>query len=451
MNSIIDKIRDNIIEYSMVSKGDKVVVGLSGGADSVMLFMALLKLREVFDYTLSAAHVNHGIRGESANEDGAFCERLCNSFYVPFHMTHFNIPKISSELKTSEENAGRIKRYEYFNELCKKYGYNKIAVAHNMNDSVETVIINMIRGSSLNGLCGIKPVNANIIRPIFNITREEIEAYLSDNGIDYRIDETNLTDDYTRNKVRNNILETMKEINPSVIKTIFSNSKNLRDDDEYILSQTVKTDCITQEDDKVIIDKEIFDSQHVAIKKRILFDAFQRLKGNTNNIEKKHVEILLGNLLSGKTYNMPDGIFISVSFNQIIFSKGTSSSEYIELEAVPGKKIKFGDKVIELCFSENISFKDPDALYVDFGKIHGDLTIRSRRNGDRFIPYGMSGYKKIKQFISELKIPFYKREEIPILCDEKEIVAVIPYRIGEHYKISENTTKVLKIQMIKEN
>ena len=122
MNSIIDKIRDNIIEYSMVSKGDKVVIGLSGGADSVMLFMALLKLREVFDYTLSAAHVNHGIRGESANEDGAFCERLCNSFYVPFHMTHFNIPKISSELKTSEENSGRIKRYEYFNELCKKYG-----------------------------------------------------------------------------------------------------------------------------------------------------------------------------------------------------------------------------------------------------------------------------------------------------------------------------------------
>jgi len=451
LNSIIDKVHDNIIEYSMISEGDRVLVGLSGGADSVMLLTALFKLRNTIGFTLAAAHVNHGIRGESADADCLYCAKLCGDLNIPFHSVYYDIPRISAELKTSEENAGRIKRYAYFNELSSKYGYNKIAVAHNMNDSVETVMINMIRGSSLSGICGIRPVNSNIIRPIFNISREEIEYYLSDAKTEYRTDETNLTDDYTRNKIRNKIIKTMSDINPSVVRTIFSNTENFREDEDYIANQAKKTNAVSQNSGDVIVDKCILNSQHIAIKKRILLDAFHTIKGNLNNIEKKHIDILLGDLSSGKTYHMPDGIQVSVSFDKLIFSKGKNKSEYLECKAFFDKKNRFGDNELLLTISDFQKSDDPYSLCIDYNKVCGNLTIRSRKTGDKFTPYGMTGSKKIKQLFSELKIPFNKRYDVPIICDEKEIIAVVPYRINDHYKITENTKRFLNIQLIKEN
>ncbi len=451
MSSIIDIVRNNLIEYSMISDGDSVLVGLSGGADSVMLLTALYALKDENGFKLSAAHVNHGIRGESAKMDCAFCENLCEKLNIPFHKIFYDIPLISKELKTSEENAGRIKRYEYFNELSKTFGYNKIAVAHNMNDSVETVIMNMIRGSSLNGLCGIKPVNKNVVRPIYNISREEIEKYLSDHDINYRIDETNLLNDYNRNKIRNNVLKEMSQINPSVVKTIFSNLGNLRQDDEYISNRAKLLGCVKEENGDVIIDKNIYDSEDISIKKRIIFDAYERITGSLNNLESKHIDILTGNLSSGKKYDMPSGLTVYVSFDKIIFSKDNKKPIFLKQTVIPDCVIKIFDRNIKFSFSENPDFRLDNTLNVDFEKIKGNLILRSRIEGDRFIPFGMNGSKKLKQFLCELKIPSHKRDEIPILCDDEGIVGVIPYRIADRCKITHDTRKVLKIQILKEN
>ncbi len=452
MRSIIDKIKNNIIEYSMISHTDSVLVALSGGADSVMLLDVLCELKNEIGFSIGAAHVNHSIRGDDAIQDQNFCESLCKKYGVTFYTETFDIPLISKSLKTSEENAGRIKRYEYFNLLCKNEGFTKIAVAHNMNDSVETVIFNLARGSSLNGLTGIKPVNNNIIRPIYDVSRDEIEIYLSSKNIDYCTDKTNFSVFYTRNKIRNQVIKILKEINPSVVKTIFANTKNIRDDDEYISIQAQKTDCITVSDNDVVIDKQIFDKQHISIKKRILYDAFLKFQGNCNNIESKHIDILLDKLSSGKQYDMPNGILVVSSFDKIIFTdKQSEQFNEISFDVTLDSQIDFADgQKYVFSLAENINLNEPMSLFVDLEKVKNRLTLRTRRDGDCMIPYGMNGKKKLKKLMCELKIPSYKRHTVPVLCDGDEIVAIVPYRVSEKYKVTDETKKVLKIHIQKE-
>jgi len=449
--SIVDKIYNNILEHRMISSNDKVLLGLSGGADSVMLLVALCTLRERIGFELCAAHVNHNIRGQEADEDQKFCQLICTKYNVEFHTATFDIPSIASALKTSEENAGRIKRYEYFNSLCLAKGCNKIAIAHNMNDSVETIIINMIRGCSLNGLCGIKPVNKNIIRPMYNIDRSEIEKFLCANSIIYCTDKTNFTDAYTRNKVRNKLIKIMSEINPSVIKTIFSNTKTLRSDDEFMNLQAESLNCVYKHENDVIIDKTIFDAQHISIKRRIVFLAFSLLLGTAQNIEGRHVDILLKPLCSGNRYNMPMGVTATVSFDKIILSQSALNYHSFEHKINPGDCIKLNeDAACEISFVERAEFENSDTLYIDYDKVENDLTLRSRHDGDRMIPYGMTGSKKLKNLFCELKIPADERDGVPVLCDGNTIVAVVPYRISDLYKVTHTTKRILKIQIIKE-
>ena len=215
---LVKKVYDTVVKYNMIEKGDKILVGFSGGADSLFLVLLLIELKKIIDFELYAAHLNHGIRGNEATRDENFVFEFCKTNNVKLFTKHINIPEISRIQKISEETAGRNERYKFFNNICKKNGFNKIAVAHNMNDSVETVIHNMIRGASLKGLSGIKPVNGNVIRPIIEISRDEIENYLFTNNYSFCTDSTNLANIYTRNKIRNVILKEMAKFVLSVQK-----------------------------------------------------------------------------------------------------------------------------------------------------------------------------------------------------------------------------------------
>lgn len=453
MSSIIDKILNNVVEHDMITTNDRVLVGLSGGADSIFLLSALILIKNELGFGLGAAHVNHKIRGSAAEKDQNFCKEFCLRNGIEFYTADYDIPLIAKEMKTSEENAGRTKRYEYFDFLCSSKGYNKIAVAHNMNDSVETVLINLIRGCSLNGLGGIKPINGNVIRPIFNISREDIEAYLLENNISYCIDNTNFDNVYTRNKIRNIILKSMAQINPSVIKTIFSNLKSLREDNDYISECASKLNCISKCKNQVIINKKMFDEQHPSIKRRLIIDAFSQLLGNTRNIESKHVDILLGDLKSGCCYDMPSGVKVQISFDNIIFTKKKSAPTSFYFNIFPGCNIELDNGMIFCCeLVDEFNIHEKDTLFIDFEKVtNTNLIVRSRKSGDKIIPYGMSGTKKLKQLFIELKVPTDKRDAVPIVCDGEEIVAVVPYRIGDNYKVTNSTRKILKIHMKKEN
>lgn len=435
----------------MIVSGDKVLVALSGGADSVTLLSVLSELKPKIGFEIFASHINHGIRGEEAKLDQDFCRELCKQHSIIFHTINLDIPAIAKKLKTSEENAGRIKRYEFFHKLCSDYGYTKIAVAHNMNDSVETALINMIRGCTLNGLGGIKPVNDIVIRPLYNVMRSEIENYIKSNNLSYCTDKTNYQNIYTRNCIRNVIIKDMEQINPSVVKTIFSNLQTISDDNDFIASYVLGLNAVKVEKNHVIIEKNIFDNQHIAIKKRIIYDAFYKILGSGKDIESKHINILLENLFSGNSYDMPHGIVVSVAFDKIYFAKKCVDNPKFCISISPGETVSLYGREFKAEFVNTYSKNDSDSIYIDYEKIKCDkLTLRSRKDGDKIHLFGLTGHKKIKQLMIELKIPSLQRDYIPLLCDGDEVVALVPYRICEKYKISDNTDKILRIQMIKE-
>lgn len=452
LNTIAKKVYDQIINNNMISANDKVLVALSGGADSVFMLNILKIFSQDLRFEISAAHVNHSIRGKDAEHDQFFCETLCQNLSIPFHTITLNIPSIAKANGISEETAGREERYKYFESLCEKYRYNKIAVAHNMNDSVETLLINLTRGCSLNGLGGIKPINGKIIRPIIGIEREEIEKYLSDNSYEFCEDSTNKTDIYTRNKIRNKVIKDLKEINPSIIKTIYSNLQTIRDDDNYLTQTASDSGALFVSKDAVSVDLTILNKQHIAIQKRILYKAFNLLKGNTKNIEQKHIDILLKNHISGKTFNMPDGIIVKREFDKLIFYNDNNTEKEFNESIAPDcifKQNEFMKYKFQLI--TKIDKYEKNSLYVNYDILQNkNLYVRNKKDGDKFIPFGMSGTKKVKQYFVEQKIPINERKTIPILCADDDIVAVIPYRISEKYKVTDNTERILRIQLIKE-
>ncbi len=452
MDSTLQKVYNTIINEHMLESKDSILVGFSGGADSVFLMLSLIKLREYMEFDIYAAHLNHGIRGAEADSDETFVTEFCKKHNIKLFVKSIDIPKISKDLKLSEETAGRNERYKFFAEICTQNDIKKIAVAHNKNDSVETVLLNMIRGSALKGLCGIKPVNGNIIRPIIEISRNEIEQYLNDINQNFCTDSTNMTDVYTRNKIRNVILKSMSEINNSVINTIYSNLQSLNNDENFLELYCKNLACITAKENEIIINKTIFDKQHIAIKNRILLNAFQMINGNCSNISSKHLEILLNSKFAGKVYSMPGNVNVKVSYNQIVFSK--NNDEYTRFEYVlhPGESIElFNNVYLHSNYCQTMNLAEKNAVFIDADKLKSDkLIIRSRQDGDRFIPYGMKTPKKIKDFFIDSKIPVYKRNEIPILVDGDEIAALIPYRVSELYKVTDKTQNILMIKITKE-
>ena len=440
----------------MISDNDKILVGLSGGPDSVFLLNVLLKLKSEYNIEVAAAHINHMIRGADADNDELFCEDICKNAGIEFYKISLNIPEISRQHKISEENAGRIERYKFFNKICDDYGYNKIAVAHNMNDSVETILLNLIRGCSLNGLTGIKPINNNIIRPILNVKKSKIIEYLDYYNIKYCIDNTNHENLYTRNKVRNVILESMKEINPSVVETIIANADNIRNYDDYIKTQCENLNCIQSKDGTIIIDNEILKKQHISIRKRVIYDALCNISGSSNNIENKHIDILTDNLTSGKKYHLPNGVLAEISFNKIILrpnnDKININCQYKIYVNPPCVVTIENSGEYSFDFVSKVDFSDKSSIYINYDDLANEtLFLRNRKDGDFIIPYGMKGKKKLKQLYMELKIPAYKRDFIPLLCSEHSIIAVVPYRICDKHKITDTTKTILRVQKTKEN
>lgn len=452
MNPVIKKVYDTVINEIMITNNDKILVGFSGGADSLFLLLSLIEIKKYIDFDIYAAHLNHGIRGCEAKNDEKFVTEFCKKNNITLYKKNVSIPEISKREKISEETAGRNERYKFFNDICQQNGFNKIAVAHNMNDSVETVILNMVRGSSLKGLCGIKSKNNNIIRPIINIRRDEIEKYLDETDNPYCTDSTNLTDIYTRNKIRNIILKTMSDINPSVVETINSNTYNLKTDDDFIGNYALNLKCIRAEGNNIIINRNTFEMQHTAIKNRLLLEAFCCINGDCNGIGSSHLLILNSKLTTGNEYNMPNNVVVSVSSDKIVFSKGNINSVKFIYDYNIGDVLEYiNNQKISTSYCSSFDTGDKSSLFIDADAIKNKtLTIRSRNDGDRFIPYGMKNHKKIKQLFMELKIPSWERDSVPLIVDGDEIVAVVPYRVSELYKVNENTKNIIKIQITKE-
>lgn len=330
-----EEVLGTIKKYNLIEKGDKIVLGVSGGPDSISMLDVLYNLKDELVISIVVAHVNHGLR-ENANIDEKYVQEYCEKRNIEFYPIHAKVGELAQEEKRGLEEVGRDVRYKFFNEVLEKTGANKIAIAHNMNDNAETLIMNIVRGSGLTGLSGIEPINGKYIRPLIESNRETIELYCDKEKLNPRHDESNDVNIYTRNKVRNIVIPYIKkELNPNIIETLNRLSKIARDDINYLNLQTEKTynSLVIQENldvynnenkATIILDLKKFNKEDKAIQKRIILYAIEKIFGSTKGIERVHIEdmIKLCNNNIGNKYLTPNKNTKIVIKNKKIYIEG---------------------------------------------------------------------------------------------------------------------------------
>lgn len=422
------KIAKYIDNEHLLSKEDKVIIALSGGADSV----ALLHVMHSLGYKCEAAHCNFHLRGEESNRDETFVHELCKSMQIPLHIIHFETEKYAIENKISIEMAARELRYQWFEEIKKESAANVIAVAHHQDDSVETLLLNLIRGTGLSGLLGIRPQNKDIIRPLLCVNRQDIIEYLGSIGQNYVTDSTNLEDEYIRNKIRLNLIPLMEEINPSVKKNIIATS-NYLNEIELIYNNEIengKQRVLTKEGIR------ISDQLKEPAPNALLFEILHPLGFNSAQIQNILSLLLKGQ--TGKQLISKDGWRIIKDRNMLLIQPKENLEE-TPFQLIREELIYTKDFVIPR--EKNIACFDADKLE------DTEFTIRKWRKGDTFVPFGMKGQKKISDYLTDRKLSLIQKERQYVLCQRDKIIWVIGERTDNRYRIDDKTKRVIIITM----
>lgn len=403
--------------YSMLRKDDCVTVGLSGGADSVCLLHILSVLQAELSVTLQAVHVHHGIRGAAADRDEQFCRAYCESLHIPLTVEHADVPKISRETHESTEACGRRLRYEAFRCVAGENG--KIATAHTADDNAETVLLNLTRGTGLRGLCGIPPVRGNIIRPLIFVTREQVERYCAENGLDYVTDETNFSAEYSRNRIRLEVMPVLKALNPSVVTGISGMTARLRTDSTDLEQQANLLLQSFPNAEKIPLEPLTHAPPSVANRalQRILEDKI----GETP--AALHITAVYGLLFKNASISLPSGVTVRSRNGYLEFPNREECSEWayiLDLTHFPMEKnTPAGVVKIQKYTRKDLQnlHKDLLANAVDCVKIKGTVTLRSRRAGDRFAFPKRAVGKSLKKWMNEAKIPPESRNAVPLLAN----------------------------------
>ena len=455
---VFEKVLSTINKHNLISDGDKIVIGLSGGPDSVCLLHILNRLKEKLDIELYVAHLNHQIRGIEAQKDALYVSTICEEMGITYFLKSIDVPKYCKDNGLSIEEGARKLRYEMFNEIKQKTKSNKIAIGHNLNDQAETVLMRIMRGTGLQGLRGIEYARENgIIRPLLDIERKDIEEYCELHNLNPRIDESNLENIYTRNKIRLELIPYMKDnFNPNLIESIVRMSNNLRSDSDYIEAHAeseFKNICKISSD-SAEININNFKKLHNAIKVRVLRKGIKAILGDTNFIDQKHIDDVIeleSESKINKMLTLPRGIFVYRRKNSIILTTTEIIEEEIEFSySIPSNgfvKIKEINTIIETQTMTIDRYKsgkvDKMSRGFDFNKIKGGIVVRNRQQGDKIKLVG--GSKKINDLFIDLKIPREDRCKIPVIVDDEGILQVGEYKSSENYKIDENTKEVLKV------
>ncbi len=461
---MITKIKETIQKHNLLEKGDHVIVGVSGGPDSVCLFHVLYDLRYDYQLDLSVVHINHMLRGKDADEDEAYVKKLCLKKGVPFYSYRINVREKSKDLGTGEEEAGRKARYDSFFEILKKTNADKIAIAQNMNDQAETLLMRLVRGSGLDGLAGIEYMRDQvIIRPLLDVSREEIEKYCTNNRLNPQTDKTNMKDIYTRNKIRLELIPYLADnLNNRIIPNLWKTAKILQEDKDFIYSfvkEAYKNCCIQKIDKEVHIQKEKFNELHPTVKKRMILRAIADL-GVRQDIGTIHLESILHIVEENKTssgIDLPYDIRVDIGYKNVIITRNKSEKTLKEF----CYEVKWGNNIhikelnaslsSEIVANNHQKISKSDYIkYFDYDKLNGPIVVRTRKPGDRISPLGMSGSKKLKDFFVDEKIPREQRKQIPLVCCGSDVIWIIGYRINNKFKIDDTTRNILILKYIPE-
>lgn len=455
---MLKKVISYIEKNKILQDGDSVLLGVSGGADSVCMLHVLYSLREKYHLKLYVVHVNHGIRGSEAKRDADFVEQMAENLQIPFRVVTANIPEMAKEQKLSEEEAGRIFRYNTFEQVANEVGANKIAVAHNLNDNSETVLFNLFRGSRLKGLTGISPMRGQIIRPLLCCSRNEIEQYLQENNLSYCTDSTNKETDYSRNRIRLKLMPYIKEnINQKAEYNIVNAAENLSQVYEYIYGEAQKAYKIHVKDNVLLNSAE---DLNVVILQEVVRMWILENTGRLKDIKANHVNIVIG-LLSNqvsKKSELPYGLKLIKTYEGVkVLLENNEGKDSNGQTIIEDGKIFNTEKITVTVENESFDKSNiPDLLYtkwLDYDKIKG-LTLRKRLPGDYIeisgSESGRSVKKKLKKYFIDNKIPQEERNNIWLLADGNHVVWIVGYRISEMCKVTDSTKRIIKITYNKE-
>jgi tRNA(Ile)-lysidine synthase len=472
MDPFILKIKKSLLDHKMVEPGDCVLVGVSGGPDSVALLQALIELKQEFNIELAVAHLNHGARGEESDHDARFVKDLGASFNLRTLIKKINVPELQPASKSSFQETARDIRLEFFQETMKQLGANKIALGHTSDDQVETVLMNLLRGSGLKGVGGMSPVRLPYIRPLFYCTRAEVMGFLNDRNTPFCKDSSNNKKDYLRNRIRLELIPFLQEkYNPKITENLFETSGIFRADNDClkVLEDHEFEQAISNFEDGEMLsmDMKYLNKLPLALQRRLVRKGILSIKGDLRKISSFHIQEILHlfeTSRKGKRIDLPDNLEVVCKGNCVEFKRipQTDTSILTDEEnkgaprirplIIPGETeieetgLTLKSEIINPVTTEFPGGKANQA-FLDFDKTGSEVMIRFFQAGDRLKPLGMKGTKKLKSLFIDEKVPQEIRSTVPILTTgDNDIIWVYGTRIAEDYRVTSETSKILFIK-----
>lgn len=470
-----NKVLKYIKENKMIGYGESVVIGVSGGADSMCLLHMMEDIGREFELKLMVVHVHHGIRKETADRDAEFVVKYCEERNIAYIIERACVPELSKKWGMSEEEAGRKVRYDAFGKALSRLGGGKIAVAHNADDSAETVLLNLFRGSGIKGMTGILPVRDNVIRPVLCLTRKDIEEYNRSNNVKYVDDETNFMAEYTRNKLRLEIMPAIKSaINSRAAEHINMAGQSLWQINDYMEKQCEEIYCslVTQhENGSIYVDGKVFCSLHIAMQTQLAKKCLYEVAGKAKDITYKHINALKDLFIQevGRKINLPYGMLAVKEYDGVTVSKGIIKKEN---DGIRYEKVSYEDRELIISvnedrtydigtldlkralrveqdqYNEMIFIENKYTKWINCDTIKDTLLLRTRRDGDYIIVNDNGARKKLKDFFIDKKIPRDERNRIWLLAKGSEIIWIVGYRLSAAYKVNKGTRKIVKFDIM---
>lgn len=458
---MLEKIRIWMDKYRLLEQGDHVVVACSGGPDSLALLHILLAFRLEYNMKIVVAHVDHMFRGQESAKEAEFVAEFCARYGIDCYPRAIDVPRLIRETGMSAEEAARKARYQYLREVARDTGSTKIATGHHQDDQAETVLMNLFRGAGSAGIRGMQPVNGDIIRPLLSVSREEILAYCQKQGLEPMFDSSNLSANYLRNRIRLQLLPQLESQYNGAVKESLCRTAAIIGDEHAFIRQTAQLvwDQVVREDQQGL---ELVAGQmqllHVAVKREIIRMTIEKKQGSLTGISFYHVETLIEMLSHGRVgskIQLPGGLTIYKTYDGLYVGEKTIkipelTEDLTQELMVPGiTKVDILKTVISAELTTVEKKRERNVAIFDADKVEFPLFVRTRRPGDRFVPFGFTGNKKLKEFFIDNKIVREQRDVIPIVCDgEGHIIWIGGYRQSQQARTTDETERFLVLTIL---
>jgi tRNA(Ile)-lysidine synthase len=480
---LLSKIRHTLSNFQMLNPQESILIGVSGGPDSMLLLHSLSLMQHEFQLKLGVAHLNHALRGENSNQDEAFVKQWARMLNIACYSETISVKAYQKKHTLSLEEAARQVRYDFYCRMARQHGFNKIALGHHRDDNAEVVLMALLRGSGPLGLSGIKPIrtvdqtNLKIIRPLIHLSKKEITDWLKTNNFPFVSDATNQDTQFLRNKIRHELIPSLiNDYNPQTVTALNQLSTILQSEEAWIDNQVrplLAKMIIKSYKDHIILNHDRFCSYPIAVQRRCLRMAIRRLKGDLKRISYQHIEAVIDLVSKQKDagpLNLPSGLSVSRTENHIVIAKlhlpigssrlkhsdspGLQTIKPFEYTLHTFNKLYIKEVGLKLSFYQldgpdltMSGYTGQQSAFFDMIAIKFPLVIRNFQPGDRFTPLGMTGTQKLKKFFIDHKIPRARRSGIPILTSQNQIIWIMGYRIDDRYKVSSTTQNILKAEI----